>query len=155
MSAAEGNPRPYSAATLSALADLLNEIDGEIATRSVKRSQIMDELTMRHDTAIAAQLAATGKGTAHLEIDGLKITGGITKSVKWDGPALQAMAFNMPWETVKTLFKIDFALSEASYAALQIGAALSPEGKALFDAAEKARTVQYKPQPLKIERIKA
>lgn len=155
MSDVEGNPRPYSAATLPAMADLVAEIDGKIAEQKVKRSQIIDELGMRYGTQLVALRVTTGKNTANIEADGVKVAGEVKKEVSYDNAMLKATAATMTWEAVLAVFKIDFSVSEVSYKALQTGAALSPEGKALFDQIEKARTVEYKPQPLKIERVKA
>lgn len=155
MSDAGAKPRPFETHTLEQMAAQLDAIDRELKERLIRRAEIGDELAIRYGTQLAALRANTDKNTASLTIDGIKVVGEVKKDVKYDGAALKTIAAPMSWEQVQAVFKIDFSVSEVSYKALQTAAALNPESKVLFDAITGARTVEYKPQAVKIERAKA
>lgn len=50
--------------------------------------------------------------------DDVKIESVITKTVKWDSGLLQKIAFDMPWENVQKLFKVQFSMAEPVFQGL-------------------------------------
>lgn len=114
----------------------------EIATQKVHLAELDAEIYRRFEKVGYYHLAELGKegGSTTFDAggeDGLnfKVKASISKSVKWDGAALQKIASGMTWEEIQHYFKISFSMAEAIYKAL-------PPGD-LKKNVEAARTTKY------------
>jgi len=112
--------RPLRDSTLEGLSFLRGSYEASIANLKDWIAQIDAELNARFAEDFQAAFAAGDKlsGQVTVERDGLKITGEISKTVKWDSKALMAVAATLPWERTAKLFKIEFSVPEATFNAI-------------------------------------
>ncbi len=110
----------------------------EAAASAKQRISAVDaELVRRFGEQGKTALANLGKetGTTTLELEnGPKLKADVSKTVKWDGDALAALAADMTWENASHFFEIKFSMKEAMYKA-------QPPGNFL-DSLTAARTVK-------------
>lgn len=102
-----------------------------------KMDAIQAELVMRYHPWVSDALKQENKqhGQHTFNVDGIKMTGEIKATVKWDSSALEKIAASLPWETVSRVFKIDFAVPEKNYKGIT--------DQKLLDRLNEARTVKY------------
>jgi hypothetical protein len=82
---------------------------------------LQEELALRLTPEAAQMFAAAGKDAGDITFTthgGLKFKASVSKTVKWDGAKLQAIAAEMEWPAVQRLFKIDFGVAESTYKAI-------------------------------------
>lgn len=120
------------------LAELLAEQDAIALASAATKGRALrlgQELQRRFSDSVKQSLVQSNKthGSVTLPMqDGFALKADTKQTVKWDSPALQAVAQELPWERVAALFKIAFSMSETIYKGV---AALSPELRAKIDAA--------------------
>ncbi len=124
------NSLPDLLAERAALESEAGGVKGRIAQVNAKIS----ELTKEH-VALAFARAEKSDGTVKFAIGNRIYKGVIGKTVKWDSDALTAIAQELPFETVREIFKIDYSMSEAAFQAID-----APKLRAKLIA---ARTVKY------------
>lgn len=117
-------------AKLAAAEDVAKEARAEV-------SDVKAECARRYGESARQALAQLDKeyGTVTLPLqDGFRAKAEVKQTVKWDSDELQAIASTMPWERVREIFKISFAVPEKIYGGLR---AANPE---LADRIDAART---------------
>lgn len=123
------------AATLPELKNLL-AVNADLKAKiKVVDDRINQEIADRLGVSVRAAYQQQGKdhGTVRLPLqDGLTLKADVTKTVKYDGAQLLAIAQTMPWERATSIFKIDVGLSETTYKGI---AAVDPDLKKKVDAA--------------------
>jgi hypothetical protein len=142
-------PPALERASLSELLDLQNGYASSIATFKGRADAVKAELARRFAASAAESLKQKGKthGSGKLELqDRLAVKYDVKQEVKWDSPALMAIAQTLPWERVAAIFKIEFSVSETVYKGI---AAVAPELREKIDA---ARTTKIKEPSLALVR---
>lgn len=132
--------RPYHNLAVSDLRVMLTD---EKARQSESRritGAVQAELQARFGVQINSALHALSKhhGTVNLDVGGAPVKGVVKKEVEWDTDALMAVAATLPWDQVRGMFKITFAVPEKMYEALVVA---NPE---LAAKIKDARTTTYK-----------
>lgn len=120
------------------LRELANQItEGRDFLDRLKKlsKQLEDELHTRFSAALSDKLKANSASSGTIEVDGHKIKGAISKTVKWDNDKLKAAASVLSWEEIEHYFKIAFSISETVFKGTPPG----PLKKIMADA----RTVKY------------
>jgi hypothetical protein len=129
-------PPALERASLSELHGLIEGYEASAKSFKEKAGRARAELARRYAVSAKEALRQQGKdhGTVTLALqDGFKIKCEAKQAVKWDSPALMAVAQTLPWSRVQQIFKIEFSIPEKIYAGL---AAVAPEDMmAKIDAA--------------------
>lgn len=123
------------AASLADLKGLLAINADLMAKVKAVTESINDEVRSRLGSSVKAAYDQQGKdhGTVRLPLqDGLTLKADVTKTVKYDGAQLLALAQTMPWADACRIFKIDVGLTETTYKGI---AAVNPDLKAKIDVA--------------------
>jgi hypothetical protein len=123
----------------------------QITAAKLEVSAIADELARRLAPSASKMLIESGKthGTVNLSLqDGLVAKCVVDKKVEWDSEKLLGIAQSMPWDRVRAIFKIVFAVSETTYKGI---AAADPALQARID---EARTTKYGAPKITIEEAK-
>jgi len=122
----------------------LGEIQGymemhekNIAESKAKIETFNNELRRRFQSLLTDALGQQDKqhGQHTFEVDGVKLTGEIRATVKWDSKKLEDIASSMPWHEAQRIFKIDFSVPEKTFHSLH--------DQKLLDQLVDARTVKY------------
>lgn len=124
---------------MSYLSDLKQrraEIVAELNAAKAALDDIDQHILAATQSTIEQLFELTGKqgGTVTGEIEGLKIKGSRSKTVKWDSAKLREIARELDAETFDRLIKMDLSIPERTYDFLDA------EMRAKVDA---ARTVKY------------
>lgn len=103
--------------TLAELRDALATQNAVISSAKEKIEGINAELRSRFETRLLDSLIESDRqaGQHTFEEEGIKLTGEVKATVKWDSAALESVASTMPYEQVKRVFKIDFSVPEKVY----------------------------------------
>ncbi len=95
------------------------------------------EYTRRFKEEVDTQMTVNESRSATLDLPGgFKVKGSVSKTVKWDGDRLKAIAATMSWEQASHFFKIAFTMAEATFKALDPTSELAKTAKS-------ARTVKF------------
>jgi hypothetical protein len=128
-------------------AELLNN-QQIIANAKGDIAEIEAELARRFAPGLTMKLGRDGKqsGTTSTEVEGFKVKGAISKTVKWDEKALQKIAAEMPsLEEIEHYMRIKFSVPESIYKAI-------PPGD-LRDAVDAARVTKYSEMRISLEPV--
>jgi len=121
--------------TIDELAADIASIEAVIAEQTGWLADRNAELANRFSGALSNKLNKNTALSGSLEVDGHKIKGSISKSVKWDSDKLQRMASIMGWDEIQHYFKITFSMSETVFKGMLPGP--------LQEEMAAARTVKY------------
>lgn len=130
---------------LRELVENKDRLRAEVADIQAIIKEIDGEVSRRYEARVQEALAASGKETGQVTFrsdTGEKLQGEVKKTVKWDSSKLQAVAASLPWEMVQRVFDVKFSVPEKTYSALT--------DESLRKRIEEARTVEHKPQPIKV-----
>lgn len=126
--------------TLADLVEITRALDA-ISTHSKKAlALVQGELVKRHDAQIDDAYRRAGKAGGSVKIDlghGFELKVEKSKTVKWDGEKLKALAAGMTWEQASNLFNISFSMPETAYQGL-----VATQNN-MLPAVDAARTVKY------------
>lgn len=127
----------YEGMTDEALRQLDAECSEILGRMKTRREEVAQELVRRYGDLVGKCFAAADKqsGEMTIEVGAVKLKAKIDKEVKWDSPALRAVAGSMPWELAQQIFDIKMAVPEKIYTALT--------GTDLKARITEARTVKY------------
>lgn len=106
---------------LSKLCEHIAELEAGKASITAQIAALQEELGFRLSPEAAQLFAAAGKDAGDVTFTthgGLKFKASVSKTVKWDGEKLKAIAATMEWPAVQRLFKVDFAVPEATFKAI-------------------------------------
>lgn len=109
------------ALSLAELRDHLLAAEARKATAVAEIGVLQEEISFRLSPEAAQLFAAAGKDAGDVTFTthgGLKFKASVSKTVKWDNAKLQAIAATMEWPVAQRLFKIDFAVPEATFKAI-------------------------------------
>lgn len=125
------------AMTLAQLREAISTQDAVIDAAKERLDLIQAELRRRYESILSTSLAQQDKqsGQHTFEVDGIKLTGEVKATYKWDSAGLEKVARTLPHETVARLFKIDFSIPEKNYKSIT--------DQALIDRLAEVRTVKY------------
>lgn len=125
------------------------EAQAEVANTKAWAIRIQSEIDVRlRDSAKAAftqQQKVSGTLSMSLQ-DGIIAKVDIDKDVKWDSDKLLAVAQTLPWDCVRSLFKLAVSVPENTYKVLK------DVDPALAAKVDEARTVKYSDPKIKLVR---
>jgi len=135
-----GTVEDYSDYSLPQLQAVIAITQDQIAGLQADLGRISFEIGRRFFTPIMEQMKTKKARSATIEApDGFKIKGSVSKTVSWDGDALQALASAMDWEKAQHYFKIKFSMAEAMFKSVPPG-----EFKDMLTAARATKDGQCK-----------
>lgn len=103
--------------TLAELRDILATQNAVISSAKERIEAVNAELRNRFQQRLLDSLTESNRqaGQHTFDEEGIKLTGEVKATVKWDSAALEAVAQSMPYDQVKRVFKIDFSVPEKTY----------------------------------------
>jgi hypothetical protein len=145
-------PVPEAGTDLSGVPDrqvaaAIAHASGAVAWYQERRTLLLAELVRRHGATVAKAIADRGKehGSASVvlpDLPGVKLVGEVKRTVAWDQGKLLGLAFSMPQDEARKVFKLEISVPEAAF----------NEASGNFRAAlEDARTTKLGALTLKVE----
>ncbi len=130
---------PIENVTLTTLLAMQDIAADRMAKAKESVALVKAELDRRFGASAKNLLIEQGKSHGIVNLacqDGIVAKADTKMTVKWDSDKLQAIAQTMPWDRVKSLFKISFSMTETIYKGVE---AVAPDLRAKID---EARTTQ-------------
>lgn len=130
-------PRPVTEMSLGEIQGYISMHERNIEGSKSKLGELNDEIRRRFEPVLTEALSKQDKqsGQHTFEHEGFKFTGEIKSTVKWDSSALERIAMQLPYEQMRSTFKIEFSVPEKTFKAIT--------DQKLVDQLIEARTVKY------------
>ncbi|CAB4150073.1 hypothetical protein UFOVP549_39 [uncultured Caudovirales phage] len=130
-------PRPVTEMSLGEIQGYISMHETNIEGSKRKLEELNGEIRRRFEDVLVDALSKQDKqsGQHTFEAEGFKFTGEIKSTIKWDSPALERIAMQLPYDQMRNTFKIEFSVPEKVFKSIT--------DQKLVDLLIEARTVKY------------